>query len=151
MSYYAHEKTKLSEAMQWVQNNQATTSLADLADYPKEFVKHALTGFLTTHAVTILAIMTITNILLKRQRQGTAKETRIVLTTETEKREHHFTNTTQLWSANTNNANILITPIQRRHSTIAILPTPEPLYIDTVTRTPPTTPTHLAIEIVTIN
>lgn len=56
-TYYANEKENLNKVMEWIQNNQATSSLPDLLEYPKEFVNHALTGFFTTHAITIAAIV----------------------------------------------------------------------------------------------
>lgn len=86
-TYYAHEKENLNRAMEWVQNNQATSSLADLVEYPKEFLNHALTGFLTTHAITIIVVIGITWFICQGRQRQAENEGRIVITTRKERQE----------------------------------------------------------------
>lgn len=83
-TFYAYEKENLNKVMEWVQNHQATTSLADLVEYPKQFLNHALTGFLTTHAVTIVALIAVMYTLCKGQNRARAAETRIIVNTQEE-------------------------------------------------------------------
>lgn len=87
-TYYAHEKVNFNNAMEWVRNNQATSSLADRVEYQKEFLNHALTGFVTTHAVTIAAIIVLTYWIFRKRQGNPVGETRIVVTTKEERQEY---------------------------------------------------------------
>lgn len=85
-TYYAHEKENLNKVVEWVQNHQATTSLADLVEYPKNFLNHALTGFLTTHAITIAIMMGVIYVLCRTRKGDEERRTQIIVTTTEDQR-----------------------------------------------------------------
>lgn len=81
-TYYAQEKDNLNNAMEWVQNSQAITSIADIVNYPKEFLNHTLLGFFTTHLLTIIAISVLAYFLCRKLTTIRTSDSKIVVCKE---------------------------------------------------------------------
>lgn len=56
---YEKERGDLARAMEYSVNAQSTTSMADLMEYPKGLLNATLLGFLTSHVMTIAAVVLV--------------------------------------------------------------------------------------------
>lgn len=82
-TYYAQEQDSIQKAIQWTQNLQSTTSIADIANYPKGFIEDALTGFITLHAIAYGMLTIIIIYLYKKLHSNTTRRARQVIEGET--------------------------------------------------------------------
>lgn len=56
-TFYAREKQRLNDAVQFVSNAQETTSVSDILQYPKGMVNATLFGFLSSHILFFVIVL----------------------------------------------------------------------------------------------
>lgn len=71
-TFIAQEKENLRQAIEFTTQGKSSTSIADVYEWPRGWLDLSMKAFLTTHAVTITALVAIGSSLLNRFRRGAA-------------------------------------------------------------------------------
>lgn len=67
--YYETMKEKMGNSLEWIKNAQASTSLSDIYEYPKGFIKESIRAFVIAHVFTIICAVLTTITIFKRIRK----------------------------------------------------------------------------------